>query len=146
MSGLFNKMLNFVGLEAEEEYEEEYEENEEEKIELAEKEEIIHSARRNKVVNIHSNSQMKVVVLAPESFEDAKDIVDHLKQKKPVIINLEELEKDLAKKIVFFLSGAVYGIDGNIQKVSNGIFLAVPKSVDIMGDFREEFKKKESFA
>lgn len=142
MSGLFNRMLNFVGLEAEEEFMEEglNEELEEEKVITQPK------SKKNKVINIHSNSQLRVVVTAPENFEGAKDIVDHLKQKKPVIINLEDVEKELAKKIVFFLSGAVYGIDGNIQKVSNGIFLAVPGSVDILGDFREEYKTKESLA
>lgn len=101
--------------------------------------------RRNKVVNIHATTQLKVVVMQPESFEDARGIADHLKTKKPVIINLESLETDVARRVVDFLSGAVYGLDGNIQKVSAGIFLIAPYNVSIMGDFKDELKNKGLF-
>lgn len=102
--------------------------------------------RKNKVVNIHATTQLKVVVMQPENFEDAKGIADHLKTKKPVIINLEDLETDVARRVVDFLSGAVYGLDGNIQKVSAGIFLIAPYNVGIMGDFKDELKNKGIFS
>ncbi len=101
--------------------------------------------RKNKVVNIHATTQLKVVVMQPENFEDARGIADHLKTKKPVIINLEDLDTDVARRVVDFLSGAVYGLDGNIQKVAAGIFLIAPYNVSIMGDFKDELKNKGLF-
>ena len=136
--GAMNKMLKWIGI-SEDEFEEEeefltdgFQENDEP---------IIPAGKRGKIVNIHATTQMKVVVIQLQSFEDAKDIADHLKSKKPVVINLENLEKDVSRRVVDFLSGAVYGVDGNIQKVANGIFLIAPYNVGIMGDFKDELKK-----
>lgn len=147
MSGLINKMLNFVGWESEGEESLEGEQG------IAGEEQnqptqFLHSMskkQQNKVVNIHSNSQFKVVVMQPENFEDARDICDHLKNKKPVVINLEDVQKECAQRIIDFLSGAVYGLDGEIQKVSSSIFIIAPSNVDIMGEFRDEFKNKGVF-
>ena len=102
--------------------------------------------KSNKVVNIHATTQLKVVVMQPENFEDAKGIADHLKTKKPVIINLENLDSDVARRVVDFLSGSVYGLDGNIQKVASGIFLIAPYNVSIMGDFKNELQSKGLFS
>ena len=139
MSKLFNKVLNFVGWETEKE-DEELMEKEEEVKEEVEKPQFIQTISKKtspgKVVNIHSSSQFKVVVMQPENFNDAQDICDHLKNKKPIVINLEGLEKDLAQRIIDFLSGSVYSLDGSIQKVSSEIFIVAPYNVDIMGDFK----------
>lgn len=150
MAKLINKMLNFVGWESEEE-EALMEAEQEEAREDYTKPQFLNNfnpgakKQQNKVVNIHSNSQFKVVVMQPENFEDARDICDHLKSKKPVIVNLEEVEKDHAQRIVDFLSGSVYALDGNIQKISAGIFLIAPNNVDIMGDFKDELRSKGVF-
>ena len=146
MSGLINKMLNFVGWESE--GEENAEEQEAVREDQNQQTQFLHSVskkQQNKVVNIHSSSQFKVVIMQPESFEDARDICDHLKNKKPVVINLEEVQKECAQRIVDFLSGAVYSLDGEIQKVSAGIFIIAPSNVDIMSEFKEEFKNKGVF-
>lgn len=136
--GAMNKMLRWIGI-SEDEYDEE---NDFLMDNTAESEEpIIPTGKRGKVLNIHATTQLKVVVIQLQSFEDAKDIADHLKSKKPVVINLEKLEKDVSRRVVDFLSGAVYGVDGNIQKVANGIFLIAPYNVGIMGDFKDELKK-----
>lgn len=140
MSSLFDKVLNFVGLEAEEEFEDETVQNQE-----VIQPDFVHHPKKNKVVNIHTTTQLKVIVMQPESFDEAKDIADHLKNKKPVIINLEDVEKEIARRIIDFLSGSVYALDGNIQKVSNGIFLVAPYNVDIMGDFKDELRNKGVF-
>jgi len=139
MGKLINKMLNFVGLEGSEEVVED--------DEMLNVEPEVHQGynKRSKIVNIHTTTQLKVVVMQPESFEEAKDIADHLKSKKPVVINLEDVEKDVARRIVDFLSGAVYALDGNIQKISAGIFLVAPYNVDIMGDFKDELRNKGIF-
>lgn len=145
MAKLLNKVLNFVGWEGEEE---ELEGEELEMDNAVTQPQFLGSSskkQQSKVVNIHSTSQFKVVIMQPESFDDAQDICDHLKSKKPVVVNLEDIEKELAQRIIDFLSGSVYALDGNIQKVSNGIFLIAPNNVDIMSDFKEEFKNKGAF-
>ena len=103
------------------------------------------SSKKSKVVNIHATTQLKVVVLQPTVYSDATEIAGHLKSKKPVVINLEKLDKETARKIVDFLSGAVYALDGSMQKVSNGILLAVPYTMGIMGDFSDELKTQGLF-
>mgnify|MGYP000022811166 CR=1 FL=1 len=147
MAQLINKVLNFVGWETEEE-EEVLEEQEVQKEELQQPAFISSNYKKpqNKVVNIHSTSQFKVVIMQPDKFEDAQDICDHLKNKKPIVINLENVEKESAQRVIDFLSGAVYALDGNIQKVANGIFLIAPYNVDIMGDFKEELKNRGVFS
>lgn len=148
MAKLFNKMLNFVGWESEEEEEEENILEQEEPREDLQKTQFLKTnanKQPNKVVNIHSSSQFKVVIMQPENFDDAQDICDHLKNKKPVVVNLEDVEKETAQRIVDFLSGSIYALDGGIQKVSSGIFLIAPNNVDIMSDFKEELKNKGVF-
>ena len=88
---------------------------------------------KNKVVNIHTNTQMKVVIHQPTSFDEATEIVESLKARKPVIMNLEEIDGELARRIFDFCNGALYAIDGQIQKVSRGIFILAPNNVDVTG-------------
>lgn len=145
MAKLLNRMLNLVGWEDEEEFMIDDEEIAEEEDYQPNMFQPSGKKQHNKVVNIHSNPQFKVVILQPESFEDAQDISDHLKNKKPIIVNLEDIEKESAQRIVDFLSGAVYALEGNIQKIANGIFLIAPNNVDIMGDFKDELKNKGVF-
>lgn len=98
------------------------------------------TAKRNKVVSMSATTQFKVVVIKPANFDEAKEIADHLKERKPVVVNLELLEKDVAHKIFDFLSGAIYVLDGGIQRVSNNIYLIAPYNVTILGDFKNELK------
>ena len=104
-----------------------------------------YQSKRSKVVNINTTTQVKVVVVQPLSYNDAPEIVDHLKAKKPVVVNLEKLEKSIAIKIFDFLSGAVFALDGSMQKVSAGILLVVPNSMGIMGDFSDDLKSQGIF-
>jgi len=146
---IVNKMLNLIGFETQEnDYEEELIENSEfsnSSVFEEDETETFDGGKRNKVVKIHTTAQLKLVVMQPESFEDARDIANHLKNKKPVVINLESVERNAAQRIVDFLSGAVYALDGNIQKVANGIFLIAPYNVGIMGDFKDELRSKGIF-
>lgn len=98
------------------------------------------SARKNKVVSMSATTQFKVVVIKPADFDEAKEIADHLKERKPVVVNLELLEKDVAHKIFDFLSGAIYVLDGGIQRISANIYLIAPYNVTILGDFKNELK------
>ena len=88
----------------------------------------------NKILNIHSNAQMNVVLFHPKSFEESTTIVDTLKSRRPVVMNISELDKDLGRKIFDFCSGALYAVDGHIQQVTKGIFILAPQNVDITGD------------
>ena len=74
----------------------------------------------------------KLVVIEPKAFDECPALVDNLRSKKPVIINLEKMETDTARKIFDFLSGATYALNGNVQKVANNIFVFAPENVDIM--------------
>lgn len=133
MGSFMNKMLNMVGFGTEDDYEEEddrYEEYEEPTAL-----DRISERRSSRVVRLHNSpNQMRVVVIQPESFEEARDITNHLKERKPIVINLEAVDKQVARRIIDFLSGAVYGLDGDIQKVSNGIFVLAPENVDIINN------------
>lgn len=148
MAKLLNRMLNLVGWEAEEadEADEIKDDVEEESYQPPRYfQTYTKKPQQNKVVNMHSSNQFKVVIMQPETFDDARDVCDHLKSKKPIVVNLENLNKETAQRVIDFLSGSVYGLDGDIQKVSSSIFLIVPNNVDIMGAFKDEFKSKAAF-
>ncbi len=148
MAKLLNKMLNLVGWEAEEDEDESEATMDDVEDDSYQAPKYLQSFTRkqqpSKVVNIHSNNQFKVVIMQPEAFDDARDICDHLKNKKPVVVNLESMSKETAQRVVDFLSGSVYGLDGDIQKVSSGIFLIAPNNVDIMGVFKEDMRNKNT--
>jgi cell division inhibitor SepF len=102
-------------------------------------------SKKNKVVNIHTTTQMKVVIFEPNAYDEVQNIVDNLKNRKPVIVNLESLEADVARRIFEFLNGAIYALDGSIQKVSSDIFILAPNNVEIAGNIKEELKNKGVF-
>ena len=148
MSGaIMNKVWDLFGVdpaqdtEDENEYEiEEYEQDDEEVEERK-----IWGKRNSKVVNMPSVQQIKMVISQPTSFEQSESICDLLKEKKSVIVNLEYVNKDVARRIIDVISGAVHALDGHMQKVSNSIFLIAPYNYDITNEMaREEIKSKLS--
>ena len=96
--------------------------------------------RRNKVVNINATTQLKVVLVKPERFENASEIADHLKEKRTVVINLESTNKDIARRLIDFLSGVAYAGEGKIKKVAANTYIITPYHVDIMGDLIDELE------
>ena len=96
--------------------------------------------RRNKVVNIHATTQLKVVLVKPERFENASEIADHLKDKRTVVLNLESTNKDIARRLIDFLSGVAYAGEGKIKKVAANTFIITPYHVDIEGDLIDELE------
>ncbi|GAB6152413.1 cell division protein SepF [Desulfosporosinus burensis] len=142
MAKLIDRVIGIMGFADEEPEEDILEENDREKN----LQEEVRTSRKNaQVVSIHTQKQMRVVVMEPNSFEEAQNIADQLKNRRPVIVNLENAEKMLAKRIVDFISGTTYALNGNMQKVGNGIFLFVPNNVDISGEMRDELKDKGLF-
>ena len=96
--------------------------------------------RHNKVVNIHATTQLKVVLVKAERFENASEIADHLKEKRTVVLNLESTNKDVARRLIDFLSGVAYAGEGKIKKVAANTYIITPYSVDIMGDLIDELE------
>ena len=146
---IMNKVWDFLGVDTanDEEVENDNEniygyEREEEPEEVEEKGLF---GRKSKVVSMPQPQQIKMVITQPTSFEQSEEICNYLKEKKSIIVNLEYLNKDVARRIVDFISGGVHALDGHIQKVSNAIFLVAPVNYEIASDLaREEIKNKLS--
>ena len=96
--------------------------------------------RRNKVVNIHATTQLKVILVKPERFENASEIADQLKDKRTVVLNLESTNKDVARRLIDFLSGVAYAGEGKIKKVAANTYFITPYHVDIEGDLIDELE------
>ena len=101
--------------------------------------------RRSKVVNIHATTQLKVVLVKPERFEDASTIADHLNNKRTVVLNLESTNKEVSRRLVDFLSGVAYANNGQIKRVATSTFIITPYNVDIMGDLLDELENNGVF-
>ena len=100
--------------------------------------------RKNRVVNI-AQQQIKMKIAKPTAFEQAEDICILLREKNAIVVNLEYVNKDVARRIIDVVSGAVHALDGHIQKVSNSIFLIAPYNYEITNEMaREEIKNKLS--
>ena len=134
--GVWGKFVNYLGFGPEEEYEDEEEvaaaTDEWQEVKRPPKE------RGHNVVSIANAPQrpatgaaFKVLVVEPRSFEEVQTIADQLRSRRPVILNLESLEKELAQKILNFLNGAIYALGGETQRVASGIFFFAPQGVDI---------------
>lgn len=96
--------------------------------------------RHNKVVNIHATTQLQVVLVKPERYENASEIADHLRDKRTVVLNLEKTQKDVARRLLDFLSGVAYAQEGKIKKVALQTYIVTPYNVDIMGDLIDELE------
>lgn len=93
-----------------------------------------------RVVNIHTTTAVQVVLIKPTRFEQAAEIADHLRSRRTVVINLETTNKDIARRLVDFLSGVAYANDGKIKKVAINTYIITPYNVDIMGDLIDELE------
>ena len=96
--------------------------------------------RSNKVVNIRAATQLQVVLVKPERFENASEIADHLREKRTVVLNLESTNKDIARRLLDFLAGVSYAQEGKIKKVAISTYIITPYNVDILGDLIDELE------
>ena len=96
--------------------------------------------RRDKVVNIHTTTQLQVVLVKPDRFENASEIADHLRDKRTVVLNLESTNREISRRLIDFLSGVAYAQEGKIKKVANSTFIITPYSVEILGDLIDELE------
>ena len=101
---------------------------------------------RSTVLSIHTNVQMQVVISYPETIDEAGSICDYVKANKTVVVNLEGVQHEMAQRIIDFLGGVSFALEGDIQNVSSKIFIVAPKNVDISGHFKEELKANGIFS
>jgi len=101
--------------------------------------------RSNKVVNIHATTQLQVVLVKPERFEDASGIADHLNAKRTLVLNLESATKDVTRRLIDFLSGVAYANNGQIKRVANSTYIITPYNVGIQGDLLDELESNGVF-
>ena len=83
----------------------------------------------------------KMILLEPRAYSEAQQIADHLKKRNTVVVNLKRVTSDQAKRIMDFLSGTIYAIKGNIQKIGSGIFLCTPNNINVQGKITDETEK-----
>ncbi|OPX84678.1 MAG: Cell division protein SepF [Pelotomaculum sp. PtaB.Bin104] len=135
---LVDKVLGIIG------FDEVSEDEEQDRVDDMRDEQPWHKKRekeKGNVINLHPQRQVRVVVIEPRTFEDVKEISDHLLSRCPVIVNLELAEPELAKRIIDFVSGSTYALNGHQQKVGNGIFLFAPQNIDISSELKNQKEK-----
>lgn len=143
---LVDKVLGFMGFEEEGMEEDEKRSRDEAHEEQPWQKKKEKDKDKGAVLSLHAQRQVKVVVVEPRSFDEVQGITDNLKNRRPVIVNLEQAEPDLAKRVVDFVSGATYALNGSLQKVGNGIFLFVPNNIDIASELKDQNREKGIFS
>ena len=149
--GMMDRIRSFMGMPDDEEefYDDEPEEAEEQEPIAPKKktkersydfQEPQDSKRQNKVVNIAATTQLSVVLVKPEAFDEASTIADHLNDKRTVVLNLEGASKEVSRRLVDFLSGVAYANRGQIKRVANSTFIITPYNVDFEGDLLDELE------
>lgn len=101
--------------------------------------------KSDKVVNIHTTTQLQVVLVKPERYEEAAAIADNLNEKRTVVLNLESTNRDIARRLLDFLSGVAYANNGQIKRVANSTYIITPYNVDVMGDLIDELENNGMF-
>ncbi|MBQ8003504.1 MAG: cell division protein SepF [Oscillospiraceae bacterium] len=135
--GFMEKFKEWAKVEEDDDEFEEFMPNEE----RSKSREVFAAPRRDdRVVNIHTTTQLQVVLVKPERYENATEIADHLKEKRTVVLNLESTNKDAARRILDFLSGVAYTNDGQIKRVANNTYIITPYNVDLKGDLIDELE------
>lgn len=141
----FNKMMGAIGL-TDEEDEVSQGENLEEEEEAYQQPEIINPRKNNKLVSIKSNSLPKVLLKSPQEFQDIMEIVDSLKARKIVVMNINEIEPRLAQRMIDYIVGACYALNGEFQEITKSIYLIAPDSVEISNELKQELNKSGFFS
>lgn len=101
--------------------------------------------KNDKVVNIHTTAQLQVVLVKPERYEEAAAIADNLNERRTVVLNLEGTNRDIARRLLDFLSGVAYANNGQIKRVANSTYIITPYNVDVMGDLIDELENNGMF-
>ena len=141
---MFDKIKEFFGFESEEgqisddfqDFETETEESKPQERKAREKSE----KKNDKIVNINATTQLEVVLVKPEAYADGSIVADHLINRRTVVLNLESTNKEVSRRLLDFLSGVAYAIDGQIKRVANSTFIITPYNVGVVGDILDELE------
>ncbi len=144
--GVMNKIMGYLGLSGEETYDD-YSDRAQSKQEVEYEEPVAANKKaRNNVVSLqHAKEQVKMVLVEPRAYDEVQEIADHLRSRRPVIINLQRVSGEQGKRIIDFLSGTVYALNGDIQKVGLNIFMCAPDNVDIQGTISELLMNDDTY-
>ncbi|MFD2170795.1 cell division protein SepF [Tumebacillus lipolyticus] len=140
---MFSKVLSFLGLVDEEPRQENREEEHEEQAHQAQSDGVVPLKRQGTVVSLHTQKQVRVYLAEPEKYDDAQAIADHLRNRRPVVVNLHKTSHETAKRIVDFISGCTYALNGTMQKLGYNIFLCAPENVDIQGTISDLISEQQ---
>ena len=140
--GVFDKIKNAFGVD-DEDYDDEFEYEEDEVVENTVKPDFSQPKKEKNIslntvsavtpVSAAAASQLQVVLVKPEKFDDASSIADSLNAKKTVVLNLEATSKEVSRRLVDFLSGVAYANNGQLKKIANSTFIITPYNVDVSG-------------
>lgn len=153
---MFKKIKNFLALNDDEDFDG-FEDDPQDKYEQEQKQESVQVQERAestggkaKVFSLvpsqgssRGDSSPKVILLEPRSYQEVQDIADHLKSRRAVVINLQRMPKDQAKRVVDFLSGTVYAIGGDIQKLGVQTFICTPDNIDVSGTITDYIQESD---
>jgi cell division inhibitor SepF len=143
MSKVINKVMGFLGMSEEDGDEIQEMENDEDNMEI----ESLMSAnkKQSKVVNIHTTSSVKVVIIKPEDFDEATTICDSLKSRKIVVVNTTALEPRTGQRLLDFIGGACYALCGDLQQVEKGVYIISPSNIEVNNELKSELSSKGIF-
>lgn len=147
MSKIMTSFKNMMGFEDEDYYDDYEDDVRDEEYEETPRESYTLLSRRreakeeNKVVNLH-NSQAKVKILKPETFDEAPQISDSLKENQIVVVNTSSLEPKTAQRLLDFIAGATYALSGELQEVEHGVYVLTPSNVDVSAEMKGESSPK----
>lgn len=145
--GVMTRIMGYLGLSGEDAYEEEYEDQRQHSKHDADDERVFQQKRyKNNVVSLQSAKEhVKMILVEPKAYEEVQEIADHLRSRRPVVINLQRVSREQAKRIVDFLSGAIYAINGDIQKVGTNIFICAPDNVSMQGTITDWLAQEDTY-
>ncbi|SKA76974.1 cell division inhibitor SepF [Clostridium sp. USBA 49] len=142
---MINKMMGFLGLEEDLDIEENQEQEDEKELIDDEVEKMFINNKKqntNKVVNIHTAASAKVVIIKPNDYDEAANICDNLKNRKIIVVNTTSLEPKIAQRLLDFIGGACYALNGELQQVEKGIYILSPSNVEVTNELKNELSSK----
>ncbi|HHY97817.1 MAG TPA: cell division protein SepF [Firmicutes bacterium] len=149
MKGFVDRVLDFMGFGDAGETAESKEETVDEPVETADEDEFLadlpESKSSRKLVSLRSARQARLVISEPKAFDDVQEIANNLKSRRPVIVNVSALGKDVARRILDVASGVTYAIDGAMQRIGDGIFLFTPNNFEVTGEIDDKAEDETPF-
>ena len=142
-SKVINKVMGFLGMAEEEEDEVQEMDNEDGNVDI----ESLMSAnkKQSKVVNIHTSTSTKVVIIKPEDFDEATVISDNLKSRKIIVVNTTALEPRTGQRLLDFVGGVCYALGGDLQQVEKGVYIISPSNIEVNNELKNELSSKGIF-